>query len=266
MKYLKVLIFTNCQGHVLKSFFPITFIVNTYHNFNYIYMDYLDDNIKKDLMSCDYFIYQPLSSIYPIYNTDNLKKYLKPTCKTISFPYIFNDAFTPLYKSYKHDISKNGEYATENPYSTVYRNITPIIELKEKGFSLEEILELYNNNQIDFKYKERFDKTIRILQEKEKDTDIKVSQFIIDNYKKYKLFNYHNKGTTDIISCNHPSNILFIYYANQIFKLMDLEPIKYSGPELFGNAMHVFLDMIFLGVHQKVLNVLEINGSIRSPY
>ena len=115
MKYLKVLIFTNCQGHVLKSFFPITFIVNTYHNFNYIYMDYLDDNIKKDLMSCDYFIYQPLSSIYPIYNTDNLKKYLKPTCKTISFPYIFNDAFTPLYKSYKHDISKNGEYATENP-------------------------------------------------------------------------------------------------------------------------------------------------------
>ena len=38
---------------------------------------------------------------------------------------------------------------------------------------------------------------------------------------------------------------------------MDLEPIKYSGPELFGNAMHVFLDMIFL--------FINMNGYITSP-
>lgn len=230
---MKVCIFSNCQGGSIVDFFPKTIEVIQYHNFNYIFNTELCKDIKNHLMTCDWFIYQPLSNVYPVYNTDNLKTFLKPGCRTISFPYIFNDAFTPIYKTVKYDMPINGEYSTVEPYSLLYRNIEPITELKRQGFTLEQILELYKNNQLDFKYQERFDNTIEKLQEKEQYTDVKVSQFILDNYKKCSLFNYHPVTTTDT-HCNHPSNILLLYCFNQIFHLMGLEPVSYSGPELVG--------------------------------
>ncbi len=236
---MKILIFSNCQGGVMKDFFPKTFEVVQYHNFNYIFDSHLNSVIEEHLRSCDYFIYQPLSSVYPVYNTDNLKRYLKPSCKTISFPYIFNDAFTPIYKTPKHDIPINGEYSTVDTYKIIYKNIEPIISLKrDLNLSLEQILDLYDKNKIDFKYQERFDNTIKILQEKEKLTDIKVCDFILDNYKKHKLFNYHTV-TTDTTHCNHPSNYLLLHYMNQIFEIMGLEKINYDGPELIVQKMYV---------------------------
>jgi hypothetical protein len=233
-----VLIFSNCQGGVITQFFPTTFKVYHYHNFNFIFDTYLNIEIESHLRSCDFFIYQPLSSVYPVYNTENLKRYLKSTCKTISFPYIFNDGFTPIYKTPKHDIAINGEYSTIDTYKHVYKNVEVILNLKRDKLSLEQILSLYDENKIDFKYQERLDKTIQILREKEELTDVKVSQFILDNYKKHKLFNYHNL-TTDDTSCNHPSNYLMLHYTNQIFTLMGLEEVKYDGPELIGGKMLV---------------------------
>jgi len=236
---MKVFIFANCQGGVIKDFFPKMFEVVQYHNLNFIFDNYLNSEFKTHLTTCDWFIYQPLSLVYPVYNTENLKRYLKPDCKTISFPYIFNDAFTPIYKTPKHDIAINGEYSTIDTYKMVYKNIEPIVSLKrEKNLPLEQILDLYDNNKIDFRYQERFDNTIKILQEKEKLTDVKVSQFILDNYKKYKLFNYHTL-TTDDTHCNHPSNYLLLYYMNQIFRIMGLEEQKYDGPEIMRGKMLV---------------------------
>jgi hypothetical protein len=111
-------------------------------------------------------------------------------------------------------------YLENRNASIKYVNIEPILNLKKQGFSLEKILDKYDKNEIDFNYQERFKKTINILKEKEKDTDVKVSQFIIDNYKKYKLFNYHNLIDLEITYCNHPSNILITYYVNQILSLI----------------------------------------------
>jgi len=235
---MKVLIFTNCQGRVIIDLLPKTIDVVHFHNFYYINNTNLDITIKEQLTTCDYFIYQPLSSVYPVYNTENLKTYLKYGCKTISFPYIFNDAFTPIFKAVKRDLPINGEYSLEGPSEIIYKNKESILELKELGLSLEQILELYDNNKIDFKYKERFERSLKILEDKEKFTDIKVSQFILDNHQKYKLFNYHIPEH-EYTCCNHPSNILIIYYANQIFNLMGLETISYNGPELIDGTIFV---------------------------
>jgi hypothetical protein len=70
------------------------------------------------------------------------------------------------------------------------------------------------------------------LKNKEKNTDVKVCQFIIDNHKKYRLFNYHNLVDLDISYCNHPSNILIMHYVNQILSLIGEEKVEYNGPEL----------------------------------
>lgn len=234
---MQVFIFANCQGVPLLQFIPSHFNVVHKHNYHYIYNTSLDDSIRSLLSNCDYFIYQPLSSIYPIYNTDNLKTYLKPSCKIISFPYIFCDAFTPLYKSVKRDIVINGEYVLYDGDSFTYKNTAPILDLKSQGLSLEEIIKKYDNNEIDFCYKERFENTLERLKEKENYTDVKVSQFIIDNHKKYILFNYHTVGA-DYSLCNHPSNILIVEYVNQILQRMSVPSITYEGPELISGTMY----------------------------
>jgi len=220
---MQVFIFTNCQGVILKHLLPSSFEVHIRHNYSYINHTTLDSTIYDLLKTCDYFIYQPLYS-YPVYNTDNLKTYLKPTCKCISFPYIYNNAFTPLFKSYKRDIVINGEYDKDAHNDVQYYNIEPIITLKRKGLSLTDILLQYQNNEIDFCYKERFEDSINRLKQKELHTDVKVAQFIIDNHKKHRLFNYHY-ASNDYTTCNHPSNILIMHYVNQIFRMMEVEPI-----------------------------------------
>ena len=232
---MKVFIFSNCQGSVLKKFLPETFTITHINNQNYIYNTILDNNIKILLSECDFFIYQPIiSEKYPIYNTNNLKKYLKCTCKTISFPYIYINSFTPIYKCFTHDYFTNdvNNYFLDTNEKIQYCNIEPIIKLKKEGFSLEKILEKYDLNEIDFRYKERFEESISILQDKEKITDVKVSQFILDNYKKFRLFNYHNLIDKNITFCNHPSNVLIMYYVNQILNLMGLNYVNYVGKEL----------------------------------
>jgi hypothetical protein len=202
----KILIFANCQGTAIGKMLKYAGYddIHTYHNYTYITHDALDNNIKYDLETCDIFIYQPLSETYKIYNTNNLKKYLKNSCISISFPYIFNDAFIPLYISYKWDIPVNGEYNL-NGDKIKYGNVNTIKKYKDLGYSLETIIDLYNKNMIDFDYENRFNNSISILENKELHTDIKISKFIKENYKKFRLFNYHqNNSDHDITFCNHP--------------------------------------------------------------
>lgn len=221
----RILIFANCQGRFIIPFLKMvdSFEIDSFHNYKYIYDTKINKNILKKLKTCDIFIYQPLSDKYPVYNTKKLLTYLKNDCQTISFPYIYNDAFTPLIKTTKKDDYSNGEYSLDksNKGDFVYKNTEPIIKLKNKGYTLDQILNMYKNNEIDFLYSSRFNESISILREKEKYTDIKISQFIIDNHQKHKLFLYHFLDLKpDFTFCNHPSNILINEYSNLIIEKM----------------------------------------------
>ena len=47
-----------------------------------------------------------------------------------------------------------------------YVNKEPIQKLKEKGYSLNEVLQMYSNGSIDFEHENRFHKSIEILKKK----------------------------------------------------------------------------------------------------
>jgi hypothetical protein len=228
---MKIFIFGNCQGQAIGrmlshvGFDDITHI----HNYIYIHNITLCDSIKTLLNNCDVFIYQPLSNKYPIYNTDNLKSYLKSSCLTISFSYIYNDGMLPLIKTFGRDLPVSNEYANDNLINVIYGNVEIISNLKNKGIPLYEILELYNNNKIDFNFKRRFENSLSILKEKEKNTDINISDFIELYHSKYKLFNYHLNGLTQ---CNHPSNILLIEICKKVIDRINLHFITYYNSEL----------------------------------
>ena len=72
---------------------------------------------------------------------------------------------------------------------------------------------MYDNDEIDFKYEERFQECIGILQEKEKNCDIKIADYIINNRFKKRLFLTHY----------HPCANILIEAARQVFNILGYE-------------------------------------------
>ena len=157
--------------------------------------------------NCDIFIYQPIDDRYNIYSSNNLLKYLNNDCIKIGIPYIYMDSFFPLIKKLNFHGIDGGIIQNEN--NILNKNI--ILNLKKK-YTNEEIIILYNNNNIDFNFKERFDENINRMKEKEKICNIKVVDFILDNYCNNLLFTMHH----------HPTKIIFDYIALQIYKLLNI--------------------------------------------
>lgn len=208
---MKVVFYTNCQykglQHFLEMFNKYTFdIIENY--------DIIKNKkpIPIDILNqADIFIYQPIDKTHGIYSTlneveNNICSYLPDHCKKISFPYIYNSAFWILIPPAEID-NCIGNYVNDR-----YNNSESIELLKQKGKLLNEVIQMYNEHLIDFNYKNRFDNDIKILQEKEKYCDIKVSDFIINNKTK-KLF----------LTQNHPTTCVYLHCINQLLVLLNEE-------------------------------------------
>jgi hypothetical protein len=146
-------------------------------------------NLLTDKTDCDLVIYQPKMAKLWKYDLDAIK------CQKISFPYIFNYGFFILIPWHDGKLHNREALDCHNIQEAADR-------LKEMKF--------------DFKCKERFDYCQSYLREREKETDIKVADFIEENYHKYRLFQTQN----------HPSAKVIYYVANEIMKRIGHEELK----------------------------------------
>jgi hypothetical protein len=213
MSVPNIVIYSNCQSKGIRFCLERTGFEAEYEELvNYTYIREKLDLPIEILKKADIFIYQPIDAKHGIYSTDSTIEnsvctYLPSHCKKISFPYIFNSAMWPFVPdegaSYINDIDKD----TRNKK---YRDVEPIQKLKDAGYSSDEIKEKFMNGEIDFEYQKRYDKCMSILKEKEKLCDVKVSDFIMENIHKFKMF----------LTQNHPSTQVYIHCTNQILKLL----------------------------------------------
>lgn len=181
-------VYGNCQSKEISIMlsksknFVDAYGTDTYLALNYIFekehrpVDEIIENFKKT----DILIYQPLSDKHYPYSTNHLLNYLPETCKKVSFPYIFNDAFWgyPVAGNFKDGI--NGDFILSEAY----------------------------DNPID-----RFLYNVNITKEKEADTVIKISQFILDNYIDVELF----------YTQNHPTPIIIKELCRQILNYLEID-------------------------------------------
>jgi len=192
------------------------------------------DEVFKLLNEADVFIYQYCPDILGVYSSSFLLTKLNKKCKKIYFPLTINTGFFPLIpytdsdnlifgiyhlnqyllseKDFSDYLKKQTETISRKDIKKCY-NDEIIINLKKQGLSLEEILDMYDSNYIDFQFEERFQKCINIQREKEKNCDIKVCDFIIANKSKRRLFVHYY----------HPSACILIHKMNQVFKLLNID-------------------------------------------
>jgi hypothetical protein len=166
--------FGNCQCNGIKYFLRFSEFYDLYEVCCYANWELL---YKPDLLpiemikKADLIIYQPLSEVHGCYSTNirnenSFMKLIKPGCKTISFPRIHNNALFPIFKKANN---KNIYYGKVNNLFT----------------TRQELIDLYNQNVLDFDFENRMKQNVLISREKEKDCDIKIIDFILENIKKH---------------------------------------------------------------------------------
>lgn len=217
-----IVFYTNCQWRGIKPYLEQIYINSNF----YIIENYelINETRKIDyliLKNADLFIYQHIGKHHGIYTTsldisNNILSFLSINCIKISIPYIYNNSFWILIPP-SHGDGFIGEYSDMNKYI----NKEPIIKLKQQGYSLDKVLEMYHNGNIDFDFENRFNNSINILKEKEKYCDITVSDFIQLNYKTHKLF----------FTQNHPTTCVFVHIVNKMMKLLNINKQFEEFPE-----------------------------------
>ena len=225
IKMPNIVYYSNCQYAGINYFLQIS--VPTYYNIfhleNYGLIKEKKSIPVDKLKEADIFIYQPIDKRHGIYSTDNtiennIMSYLSPKCKTISFPYIYNSALWCLIPPANID-----GYVGEYPDIDKYVNREPIQQLKSHGYSLNDVLRMYSNNEINFDYENRFEKCIEILRDKERKCDVKVSDFIVKHIGSNRLF----------FTQNHPTTCVFVHIANQVLSILgyNLKYNEFAFPE-----------------------------------
>ena len=206
-----LILYGNCQITIaIKSYFEslndIHLKIITISSFELIRNN---KNIDYNLLnSCHIFIYQPINDSYGIYSSNNILLHLPVNCIKICVPFIYMDSFFPLIKkNIAHGID-GGNSTNEN----IILNKDIIINLL-KIYNKEKIIDMYNKNEIDFNFEKRFIENIDRMKEKEKLCNIKIVDFILENYKKIKLFCMHH----------HPTKIIFDEIVKQIFNLLNIQ-------------------------------------------
>jgi hypothetical protein len=207
----KILFIGNCQNtgilHFLKKskYFNQNFEVKQYANWQLI--ETQCEIPMVDIQSADVFVHQPLRPVHGCYSTDptvegSIGYYVKDNCIKISYPYIFSSAMWPIVQAGQNQNRWFGGEVLDN--------------LISKGSSKHDIINLFLENKIDWGYTNRFNKSIEILKNKESITDIKISDFIVDNYKKRLLF----------LIPQHPTSSIFLNVANQILKILNIDQLS----------------------------------------
>ena len=208
---MKILFYTNCAE------WPIRYYLSRYYENieydsipNYQFVDYNQEIPIEKLQNADIFIYQEMNKKFGIRSTDlevedNLLTHLSNNCLKISIPYPYNNVNWILVPPAIGDGNVGGWGDTSG-----YVNAESILKLKRKGYSLQQILDLYNYGILDFDIPGRVERYYNELTEKDKTLDVKFSDFIQENAKTHQLF----------FTQNHMTSILAGHISNQIFEIM----------------------------------------------
>ncbi|NBV28522.1 hypothetical protein EBS02_05845 [bacterium] len=183
---MKVLFYTNCQGSNVMTVLTKVTSVERFFEITYI-NNFIDDktiDFYNSIPTYDIIIYQPVRDEHINASKKFLPLVSKHT-KLISFPYLYCNWLWPFGIELKDTLS--------------LLPITPFVN--------GELL-----NQTNFHLKDRMLRSLSILEEKEKNTDIKVVNFIRENYKRRRLF----------FTKNHVTRPVLIHLGNEILRHLNI--------------------------------------------
>ena len=207
-KKCRVLVFGNCQSRIIAGILKANLDRDKYD------VDFLINNVRSKgfkgedaaystVAESDILICQPLGKRHGKLAFSYIQDSLKNKCKFVTYPYIFNSGIQSL--GYVVNSQKNS-------YGEIYGSEAIVKSISDIGY--EATVEAFKAGNIDFSLMERFNFCIDELRRREVDLDIKLTDYILENYQHQQLF----------ISHNHPTKTLFKELVRQAVELLDICP------------------------------------------
>ena len=165
----------------------------------------------QDLKRADVVLYQPLSDVHGCLsmhkgNKQSIFQYISDETLTLSFPRIHNNALWPIARKHR-----------DKPIWYGGESLLP---------SLEHTLALYDSGRMDFQFASRFARNKAISLEKEKDTDIKIFDYLESMLPKRRTFLTHD----------HPTSHVFTELYRQTCDLLDLPYVHVDSYDVDENC------------------------------
>lgn len=221
------LIYGNCQTGILekimiqyKQFSEEYVLVKAYKVFEYVNKRQEMEHWINDLKfwkKVDLFIYQRVKSdnkFSPMLATDNILKKLKSDCIKIEISNIFFKGYFPqIMKNEKNillDVHQSGLF----PFGDKY--VIRLLETEKKETILNRIMDVDFIPSLDIQ--ENIEESFNELEKREFFSDVKILDFLKDNYKKEQLF----------YSTNHPTRKVMEEYCNRIMAFLGFEAEELS--------------------------------------
>ena len=190
---VNIIVFGNCQADALanilkrglpKSRYKVAFLSNNPRTGG---MKGTNKTFSK-IVKSDILIYQPLGEQHGKLSENFIRKAARPKTDLIAFPYIFNSGMYSL-----------GHAPMQEKHEYGYVFGEEIILSLLRKHSINTVLEEYKNARIDFNLMQRFKECNDEMGRRESSAEIKITEYILDNYKNSKLFLTHNHPTTKLL-------------------------------------------------------------------
>jgi len=216
---MRIVIYATCQGRILVDYLqqqiPGSSAVSI-HNYEYIAGDRLvtdDEHNRQILAAADVLIYQPLSSKYGKNSSDHILSAVSDQCIKISIPYLYNHSFWPLCVALQADLEDQPD--RQLIFARQIKNREIIDSLFDRGISVDEVIEMFDRGMIDFQCQQRFQDCQDHLIRNESLCDVRVADFINEQYLDHKMFYYPS----------HPTAVLMQHMADSICDLLEVSPL-----------------------------------------
>lgn len=189
------LIYANCQGEPLEGLLCSSpGFSDRYETLHYV--NFLAKGIPhEELSRCGLFLYQELGAKWGELSTAEVIKRLPGSCGHVVLPNMFFKGYWPFWtRERRFD------------FSDLYLNA-----LIERGLNKSEILYLYLRTDIRRKYDIQaiFEESLAREREKEQLTDIKTVDYVLQMYKKERVF----------LTINHPAQRFLVFLANEVLQM-----------------------------------------------
>lgn len=208
--------YTNCQRGLIYEFLKLSSYFNREFQVdldkippNHIAIQnniVIPDKILKEVQL---FIYQPLDKKYNECSTEYILSKLPPDCFCISLPRLYFRGYWPEHSVNPYNQIKQDILSNLFPYGD--NNLNEMLKQKIPKFKiLDEVsrIDFYEKNVL----LNNLNNSIQESNDREKQTDIKISNYILNHYSHQKLFH----------TVNHPTDMIGLEVANQILKMLNM--------------------------------------------
>ena len=231
---MKILVTGNCQSkplaHIIEcqlSRISMDYEVTTWPELHLIKESDLPQHFDQ-LKEADVVLAMPVGENYrsmPL-GTSQVRERCKPECQFLVYPNLYFAGYYPHYGYLKDDHNRHITKATHtttgsNPFgdyhdylaiSFYFTNLPPFHSVLEQFEAhLSSIV-----GQLSDKYKSVLEVSLNEIVKRDSACSFSVSQYIHDNYRASRLFH----------SFNHPSNSLLNVVADNVLRLIGLNPLN----------------------------------------